>query len=77
MSMEFKMLRSFNDNYELLRYITNTINTIKNWLVISKTEIKSVFNTVVSRPSVLTLTAFLLREEFEGGRGDLLQRGWA
>ena len=27
MSVEFEMLRSFN-NYELLRYITNTI---KNW----------------------------------------------
>ena len=25
MSMEFEMLRSFNKNYELLRYITNTI----------------------------------------------------
>ena len=30
MSMEFEMLRSFNNNYELLRYITNTINNIKN-----------------------------------------------
>ena len=28
MSMEFEMLRSFNNNYELLCYITNTI---KNW----------------------------------------------
>ena len=25
MSMEFEMLRSFNNNYELLCYITNTI----------------------------------------------------
>ena len=32
--MEFEMLRSFNNNYELLRYITNTI---KNW----KTETTS------------------------------------
>ena len=28
MSMEFEMLSSFNNNYELLRNITNTI---KNW----------------------------------------------
>ena len=28
MYMEFEMLRSFNNNYELLHYITNTI---KNW----------------------------------------------
>ena len=27
MPMEFEMLCSFNNNYELLRYITNTINT--------------------------------------------------
>ena len=46
MSMEFEMLRSFIN--ELLHYITNTIlNTIiKNWLEISKTEIKYIFNTV-------------------------------
>ena len=30
MSMEFEVLRSFNNNYELLHYITNTINNIKN-----------------------------------------------
>ena len=28
MSMEFEMFRSFNNNYELLCYITNTINPI-------------------------------------------------
>ena len=37
--MDFEMLHSFNNNYELLRYI---MNTIKIW----KTEIKSIFNTV-------------------------------
>ena len=36
--MEFEMLHSFNNNYELLRYIANT----KNW----KTEIKFIFSTV-------------------------------
>ena len=39
MSMEFETPRSFDNNYELLHYTTNTI---KNW----KTEIKSIFNTV-------------------------------
>ena len=28
MSMEFELLRSYNNSYELLRYVTNTI---KNW----------------------------------------------
>ena len=28
MTMEFEMLRSFNNNYELLRYI---MNIIRNW----------------------------------------------
>ena len=63
MSMEFEMLRSFNyNNYELLCYIANTI---KNWLEILKTEIKSFFKH--SMPSVLVITAFLLREEGLGG----------
>ena len=59
------MLRSFNDNYDLLRYITNAINTIKIWLEILKTEIKSI--SLYSMPSVFMLTAFSLREE-GGGR---------
>ena len=74
MSMEFEMLRSFNyNNYELLCYIANTINTIKNWLEILKTEIKSFFKH--SMPSVLVITAFLLREEGLGGGGLLKRRG--
>ena len=42
MSLEFEMLGSFNNNHELLHYIANTN---KNWLEISKTEIKSIYNT--------------------------------
>ena len=37
--MDCEMLRNFNNNYELLHYVTNTI---KIW----KTEIKYIFNTV-------------------------------
>ena len=58
------MLRSFNNNYELLRYIKDTFNTIANWLEISKREIKSIYNTV-------TVTAFLgrWRGHIREGRG--------
>ena len=70
LSMEFEMLRSFNDNYDLLRYITNAINTIKIWLEILKTEIKSI--SLYSMPSVFMLTAFSLREE--GGGRNIRQR---
>ena len=56
MCLEFEMLRSFNSDYELLRYITNTI---ENW----KTEIKSIFNTVC-----LLFNAYSYF--VEGGRGE-------
>ena len=62
MSMEIEILRSFDNNYELLRYTTNTI---KNW----KIEIKSIFN-----PYAFCFNAYSFFVEGGRGRGGLLER---
>ena len=66
-SKEFEMLRIFTNNYELLRYTTNTI---KNWkLKKILTQYAFCFN---------TYSFFVEGRRGEGGlleRGDLLERG--
>ena len=60
--MEFEMLRSFNNNYELLRYITNIS---KNW----KAELKSILTQYA-----FCFSAYSFFVEGGRGTGGLLER---
>ena len=62
--MDFEMLHSSNNNYELLRYVTNTI---KIW----KTEIKSIFK-IVCRNCFNVYSFFVVGRR---GRGGLIREG--